>query len=97
MTDISLQEACEAIGRDTIIKLAQELTTAERKYPVFANSHTVAAGAVKAEMLEWEAKALSAEMSSRNFEKRRDKAEAEGWHVITTMIRYIRREYYGYR
>lgn len=93
MTDISLSEACEAIGRDTVIRLAQEITSARRKYPGFAFCHREAVDVVKSEALEWEAQAIRVVTPVGFNSERRDKAESEAWHLATTALRYIRREY----
>lgn len=96
VNDPDLQEACEAIGRDTVIRLAQELTRARRQHPSFASDHEHAMKGVKSEMLEWEAQAMLVESSQGISPKRFERSESEGYHVITTMLRYLKREYLGH-
>lgn len=96
VSDPALQEACDAIGRDTVIRLAQELTSARRKYPGFALNHAEAVDVVESEFLEWKAQAMRVNSPKGLNTERRNKAEGEAFHLITTALRYVRREYEGH-
>lgn len=94
MEGTPLQEACDAIGRNVIIKLAQEMTSARRKHPVFAVDHEEAVDVVESEFLEFKAQAMRAgKLASRLDEDKRARAESEAWHVAVTALRYVGREY----
>lgn len=95
MKDGPLNEACEVIGRDAVIRLAQELVSARRKHPGFALNHAEAVDVVESEFLEWKAQAMRANTPKGLQTERRDKAETEAFHLITTALRYVRREYEG--
>ena len=94
MNNATDTELVEAIGRDILIPLAQELTSARRKYLVFATEHNEAADLVESEMHEWKSQAMLVVRPDGTINtKRRDKAVCEGFQVISTMIRYLRKEW----
>ncbi|MDL2315464.1 hypothetical protein LJC59_00075 [Desulfovibrio sp. OttesenSCG-928-A18] len=94
LTPEQIAEITEAIGRDTLINLAQHVTMARRMHPTFATNHEEAMRVVKSEMLEWEAQALLTARPNKSINpNRRDKADREGYQVMATLVRYIEREY----
>lgn len=93
VNDPELQDACDSIGRDAIIRLAQELSNARRKYPGFALHHAEAVDVVESEFLEWKAQAMRVDTPRGFNADRRHKAEGEAFQLMTTALRYVRREY----
>ena len=96
VSDPALQEACTAIGRDMVLRLAQELTNSRRKHPGFNLTHDEAVDVVESEFLEWKAQAMRvcSPLSSMDLNaERRNKAEGEAFHLIVTALRYAQREY----
>ncbi len=92
MSDIALQEAIEVIGRDTLIRLAQELTSARRSHSV-VYGHEDAASALESEFYEWKSQAGRVVRRDGFHPEKRERAESEAWHIVTTALRYVGREY----
>jgi predicted subunit of tRNA(5-methylaminomethyl-2-thiouridylate) methyltransferase len=68
-------------------KINDALEDARAKHPLFSDGRERAFAAVKSEMLEWESQAL---MVQAGIPGKWHRAEEEAYHVIVTLIRYIR-------
>ena len=79
-----LAELSEAVGAGLLIKICRHIMRAETEHPVFAEDFAGAVTEVKSELLEWESKAIVG---------RREDAEVEALDGITTLFRFIRRDY----